>query len=97
MESGQRHPKVPVRTCISCRRRAEQSELRRISSHGMGLSLCSGSRGTGRGAYVHLLPECVSKLDPERVRRALRLGAEVLVREGLVEIRKVLLASGLRR
>ncbi|NLG22684.1 MAG: YlxR family protein [Actinomycetales bacterium] len=56
-----------MRTCVGCRRRAEQTALLRVvaSDHtdpvpGWSVVPDPRRRRPGRGAYVHLTPECVT-------------------------------------
>ncbi|WP_337589671.1 YlxR family protein [Ornithinimicrobium murale] len=65
--SERRSGRTPVRTCLGCRRRAEQAALMRVvagDQHGPGqgwdLIPDPRRRQPGRGAYVHLTPECVT-------------------------------------
>ncbi len=61
----------PLRTCIACRRKEEQSALIRIARNSDGiLGLWIGS---GRSAYVHPAPDCAEMaLAKGRLERALR-------------------------
>jgi uncharacterized protein len=53
----------PVRTCVGCRKRAAVHELLRIVADdlGEGLELVPDPkrRAPGRGAHLHLSPECL--------------------------------------
>nr|WP_306239454.1 YlxR family protein [Ornithinimicrobium cryptoxanthini] len=60
-------PRTPVRTCVGCRHRAEQTALLRVAavdhpdpSQGWLLVPDPQRRRQGRGAYVHLTPQCVT-------------------------------------
>ncbi|MGH7960354.1 MAG: YlxR family protein [Candidatus Binatia bacterium] len=48
---------MPIRTCVGCRNRDEQSRLLRFAAGADG-TLVSG-RGKGRGGYLHPRRECV--------------------------------------
>src|SRR5690606_40333561 len=48
----------PVRTCIGCRSRAEQSDLLRLVADGLLVLPDPHRRAPGRGAYLHPDPEC---------------------------------------
>ena len=72
--------RVPVRTCVGCRRRTTKSELLRVvvGSDAQGLSaVCPDPRGTasGRGAHLHPTHLCYDLAVRRRAfSRALRLG-----------------------
>ncbi|MDO5711578.1 MAG: YlxR family protein [Micrococcales bacterium] len=81
----------PIRTCVGCRRRAEQSELLRVVADlapvqdpppggprtGRRLRLDLSRRLPGRGAWLHPEPRCFEQAVRRRAfGRALRLSAE---------------------
>jgi len=54
---------VPIRTCVACRRRAEQRELVRFTVDGSGRARPDGrGRRPGRGAYVCPTDACWERL-----------------------------------
>ncbi|HLS46403.1 MAG TPA: YlxR family protein [Ornithinicoccus sp.] len=64
---GPSGPRTPVRTCVGCRHRAEQPALMRVvagdhsdPARGWMLVPDPRRRQPGRGAYVHLTPQCVT-------------------------------------
>jgi predicted RNA-binding protein YlxR (DUF448 family) len=63
----------PVRTCVGCRGRDIKALLVRVAVAGGGLDVDVRARRPGRGAYVHLRPDCVERaLDKGNLGRALR-------------------------
>jgi predicted RNA-binding protein YlxR (DUF448 family) len=83
----------PVRTCVGCRERGAKSDLLRVVAVASGQENWSvvadeQARRPGRGAYVHLTPECLDRAERRRAfSRALRLeGAlDVTVLREMVE------------
>ena len=83
---------TPVRTCVGCRRRAEQSALLRVVAV-TGAAPTTWElipdvrrRGQGRGAYVHPDPQCLQTAIARRAfGRALRLPAGAQTGAGQVE------------
>jgi uncharacterized protein len=66
--------RVPVRTCIGCRRRAGKSELLRVTARDGACLPDPRSRHQGRGAYLHPVLECLEAAERRRAfPRALRL------------------------
>ncbi|GAA1814192.1 YlxR family protein [Nesterenkonia flava] len=49
---------VPVRTCIGCRRRADQGYVVRVALEGDEVRLDAARRMPGRGAWLHPQREC---------------------------------------
>ncbi len=76
-------PRTPVRTCVGCRRRDEQTALLRVvavrdegTTSGWLLRADERRRAAGRGAYVHRDPACLQRaIDRRAFGRALRLPA----------------------
>lgn len=73
---------TPVRTCVGCRGRDEQTVLLRVVARRDGttsrwvIEPDEGRRGQGRGAYVHPDPACLQTATARRAfGRALRLPA----------------------
>ena len=63
----------PVRTCVGCRGRDTKALLLRVAMAGGRLDVDVHARRPGRGAYVHLRPDCVERaLDKGNLGRALR-------------------------
>lgn len=50
------------RTCCVCRSKADKRKLARLVSRNGALLWDDQQRAPGRGAYVHLTSECVSKM-----------------------------------
>jgi len=75
----------PVRTCVGCRRRADQAALLRVVADGSAVRVDPRRRAAGRGAYVHPDPACLAAAVKRRAfGRALRAtvdgaAAEVVV------------------
>ena len=71
---------VPVRTCVGCRERSAKSDLLRIVAEPPNAAGASGilipdprGRMPGRGAHLHLDPECLALAERRRAfGRALR-------------------------
>jgi predicted RNA-binding protein YlxR (DUF448 family) len=65
---------VAERTCCICRSTAEKSLLVRLVVHEGALVVDDLQRLPGRGAYIHLAAECLSKMgQAQRWERALRV------------------------
>ncbi|MDZ7576607.1 MAG: YlxR family protein [Candidatus Nanopelagicales bacterium] len=65
---------VPVRTCVGCRRRGNQSDLLRAVARGSDLIPDDSGRQPGRGAYLHPDLECLALAERRRAwTRALRV------------------------
>jgi len=77
--------RVPVRTCIGCRKRAAQPELVRVTaatdpeSGAARLVIDHGTqRSSGRGAWLHNDQSCISRAIEKRAfSRALRIKIEI--------------------
>lgn len=52
----------PTRTCVGCGRRDAQSAMLRLRRDAAGVIVPAAAVSTGRSAYVHPLPDCVSGL-----------------------------------
>jgi len=66
-------PAAPVRTCIGCRGRASQADLVRLVWTSDGVRSDPTRRRPGRGAYLHVDPDCLALAVRRRaVGRALR-------------------------
>jgi predicted RNA-binding protein YlxR (DUF448 family) len=67
--------RVPIRTCVGCRRRRSQGELLRIARRPGGtvsVDVATGGRSPGRGAYVCADPACARRaVASGQLRRAL--------------------------
>lgn len=69
-----RHPHVPIRTCVGCRRRVAKSELRRVANEGG--TVVVDARARGRGAYICPDERCLTQALRQQaapLARALRL------------------------
>ncbi len=76
--------KLSVRTCCICRAKVEKDRLARVVFLKGRLIWDKAQRAPGRGAYLHLKAECVSKfVNTARWERALRLKGGLLDREDL--------------
>jgi uncharacterized protein len=89
VSQGRTAGRVPIRTCVGCRSRAEKNELLRIVADGPGpvLELVPDPDGQlpGRGAYIHLNPGCLDvavrrQAFPRALRRGGPLDASVVRR-----------------
>ena len=72
-------PRLPMRTCISCRSRRPKSEVLRIVRGPDGLCEDPAQRLPGRGAYLCPDPRCVDaarRRNAGALRRALKGGDE---------------------
>lgn len=68
----------PERTCVGCRSRAAKSELVRLVLVDGQVAVDLSGRRSGRGAYVHRNPECVTQAIARRAfPRAFRQAVEV--------------------
>ena len=66
-------PRVPVRTCVGCRRRADQDHLVRYVLDDGRAILDRRARLPGRGAWLHADPRCWERaLRTKAFARALR-------------------------
>ena len=69
---------APQRTCLGCRRSADQADLLRFVELQGQVVPDSGVRQAGRGAYVHRKPDCLDMaLRRKAVGRALRVSGEL--------------------
>ena len=59
--------KVPMRTCIACKKNAPKKELLRIVKNGEEIFLDKTGKSNGRGAYVCGDAECFKKLKKGRL------------------------------
>ena len=59
--------KVPMRTCIACKKNAPKKELLRIVKNGEEIFLDKTGKANGRGAYVCGDAECFKKLKKGRL------------------------------
>lgn len=59
--------RAPIRTCIGCRQRSAAAELLRVVA-GPGALVVPDPRrrAAGRGAWVHLVPDCVALAERRR-------------------------------
>ncbi|MCD6269178.1 MAG: YlxR family protein [Deltaproteobacteria bacterium] len=74
--------KVPLRTCLVCRRKVEKESLCRLLSSGDELVYDYRFRSPGRGYYICRRVECLTRFLAGRRRFGrLPLGAEALDRE----------------
>jgi predicted RNA-binding protein YlxR (DUF448 family) len=90
------HAKTSVRTCIICRAKTDKYELARVVFSNGSLIWDWDQSAPGRGGYVHLKPECVSKsVNTARWERSLRLPPGVLDREQLKALEIELLRRSL--
>lgn len=74
--------KVPLRTCMVCRRKFEKKSLCRLVVDGAKLYYDYRFRSPGRGYYICRNGECLTRfLTGKRRFGRLSIGAEALVRE----------------
>ncbi len=60
--------KIPLRMCIACRELKEKRDMLRVVKNGEGkIFIDFSSKAAGRGAYVCDNPECISKLEKQRL------------------------------
>ena len=72
------HGGVPVRTCVGCRERREQSSMVRFTRTGHGAWTPDGSRRQpGRGAYL-CSPKCAARVTKNKRYPGLATAAEFL-------------------
>jgi len=50
--------KTPIRTCVGCGERVPQCQLTRFVLSGTALVIDARRRLSGRGAWLHRLPDC---------------------------------------
>ena len=68
----------PVRTCVGCRTRAAKSDLLRVVAVDGSLIPDPRGRAPGRGAHLHLDPDCLAEAERRRAfGKALRLSGPV--------------------
>lgn len=83
---------VPQRTCIGCRQVKGKKDLVRIVRSPVGgvITVDLAGKGKGRGAYICLNPECISRaIQPERLKRAFRVTSNSADRISLEDIYKL--------
>lgn len=59
--------KIPMRTCVACRKSAPKKELYRIVKSGEEIFLDKTGKANGRGAYICNEAECFKKLKKNRL------------------------------
>ena len=75
----------PVRTCIACRKKRNQTQFLRIGWIGSTTSIV-GKYHTGRGCYICKTVECITKaLEKDRLSRSLKKSIEFNEKEKLGE------------
>jgi len=68
----------PVRTCLGCRRTADQFDLLRFTSREGVITPDQGRRLPGRGGYLHRDPSCLALAEKRRAfAKALRVRGDV--------------------
>lgn len=84
------------RTCCVCRSKGGKSELARLVLVEGSLVWDKQQCASGRGAYIHLRPDCLSKMaQVSRWERALKLPAGTLKPIEVSALCRDLLAAGL--
>ena len=79
------------RTCCACRSKSDKRSLARLVSVEGRLVWDEQQRLPGRGGYVHLAPQCVSKISqPGRWEKLLRLEQESLSATQVAEVVRAL-------
>ncbi len=85
------------RTCVVCRSKGAKSSLARLVLSGNALVWDTEHALPGRGAYVHMKPECLSKMtQPARWERALRAPSEAVEVASLRKVAAELMESACR-
>ncbi len=79
----------PIRTCVGCHTRDRQDRLLRIGFDRDVLVVDPRRRIPGRGAYVHVTPECTQRAVPRGLARSLRTS---VAREDAARVRDTLTA-----
>ena len=64
--------KTPIRTCISCRKKAEKDSLLRIIVKDNKISADLSGKQPGRGAYVCKNEACIKRLSQKAINHAFR-------------------------
>ena len=64
--------KRPVRTCLGCRKRDDQTALVRLVADGDRVIVDQARRKPGRGAWVHRDARCQKRLTVGAIERGLR-------------------------
>lgn len=65
---------MPVRTCVGCRQRVDQTTLIRVVAEGSAVTVDRGGSMPGRGAYLHPAARCLTEAIRRRAfGRALRV------------------------
>ena len=59
--------KVPMRTCVVCRKSFPKKELLRIVKSGDQITVDKTGRANGRGAYICTDAECAKKLKKQKI------------------------------
>jgi len=84
------------RTCCVCRSKGGKQELARLVFFEGALMWDEWQRAPGRGAYVHLTAECLSKMsNVTRWERSLRLPPGTVHRTLVAELARAMLAKRL--
>ena len=78
--------KVPMRTCIACRKVQDKREMYRIVKSGDKISLDKTGKANGRGAYICKDEECFKKLKKGKLlNRAFSCAVDEAVYDGSAE------------
>ena len=78
--------KVPMRTCIACRKSMPKKELYRIVKSGEAIFLDKTGKANGRGAYICKEEECFKKIKKNRLlNRAFEIEVKEEVYDKLLE------------
>lgn len=78
--------KVPMRTCIACRKSMPKRELYRVVKSGEEIFLDKTGKANGRGAYICKDEECFKKIKKNRLlNRAFEMEVKEEVYEKLLE------------
>ena len=77
----------PVRTCLGCRTRADKSTLMRVVALNGAVIPDPSATLPGRGAWVHLTPECIEKsIARKAFGRALRVSSPLTTEQILATV-----------
>lgn len=86
------------RTCCICRSKADKRDLARIVCRDGVLLWDDAQASTGRGAYVHVNPECASRMaQPAKWEHVLRLSRGSLRTEQVSQVARTILEEAHRR
>ncbi len=90
--------RVPIRMCVSCRRKAPQASLIRVAVDNDGAVAVAQLRRSGRGAYVCPRRECLAgAVKKGALQRGLRTRIDIPAPEQIASSAVTVVASRLQR